>query len=38
MEDFLAQLCRQSINKAMMQKKEELENMPLADWLGKLQE
>jgi len=38
MEDLLAQLCRQSINKAMMQKKVELANIPLADWLDELQE
>jgi len=38
MEDFLAELCRQSINRVMAKKAEELKTLPLAEWLGVLQE
>ena len=37
MEDFLAELCKQSINRVMVKKKGELEALPLAEWLGVLQ-
>ena len=36
MEEFLAKLCRHSINKVMSLKKEELKTVPLRDWLEKL--
>jgi len=38
MEDLLAYLCHQSINKVMIKRNEEFKKIPLSDWRSKLQE